>query len=287
MAGPGEREPGEAGRIVRRKLDKVVLIKGAGEVATGVAVRLFRCNFSVVLLELPEPRALRRQVSFAEAVYAGKAVVEGIWVYECATAHDARKMAERGVSIPLLVDPEAHTLPAFNPIALVDARMIGSAVGTTVDDAPLVIGLGPGFVCGEDVHLVVETAEGPRLGRVLSEGSAGPDPEVDARRPGAGSLEDVIAPVAGEIVHAKRIGDVVEPNEVLLSISGAETRSRVGGLLAGLIHEGIRVEEGWRVARIDPRGHEAPLNEIGSRPLAVAGGVLEAIISAISVRVRL
>jgi xanthine dehydrogenase accessory factor len=272
---------------VRRKLDKVVLIKGAGEVATGVAVRLFRCNFRVVVLELPEPRALRRQVAFAEAVYAGKAVVEGISCYQCATAHEARTMAERGGSIPLLVDPEAQTVPAFGPVALVDARMNGVCEGTSLEDAPLVIGLGPGFVCGEDVHLVIETAEGPRMGRVLYEGSAVPDPEVESAPSPTTDPADVFAPASGEIVHAKRIGDSIEPNEVLLSISGAEARSRVGGLVSGLIHEGIRVEEGWRVARIDPGGRSARLNEIGSRPLAIAGGVLEAIISAISIRVRI
>jgi xanthine dehydrogenase accessory factor len=270
-----------------RKLDKVVLVKGAGEVASGIACRLYRCNFRVVLLELPEPRTIRRAAAFAEAAYDGRATVEGLQAYLCETAHEARIMAERGGMIPLLVDPQADTVPAFGPIALVDARMMGSAAGTTIEDAPLVVGIGPGFLCGRDVHLVVESCGGPRLGRVLAEGEASPDPEVEGVEAAVTAPTCVLAPAAGAVVHAKRIGDLVEPNEVLCRVEGAEARSRIGGRVSGLIHEGIRVERGWRVAAIDPLGSEARPEEIGFRPLAIAGGVLEAMLSYLSVKVRI
>jgi xanthine dehydrogenase accessory factor len=271
---------------MRRKLDKVVLIRGAGEVASGVACRLFRCNFRVVLFELPEPRAVRRPVAFSEAVYDGRVNVEGIPGYFCDTAHEARTMAERGGSIPILVDPEAETTPAFSPVALIDARMQGTNEGISIDDAPLVIGLGPGFVCGEDVHRVVETRVGPRLGRVLYEGQALPDPEILT----AGDdvpCETVLSPGHGTVVHATTIGDLVEPNEVLCTVGGVEARSRVGGLVTGLVRQGIEAREGWRVARIDSRGREADAEEIGFRPMAIAGGALEAILATLSVRVRI
>lgn len=268
---------------MRRKSDKVVLIKGAGEVASGVACRLFRCNFRVVMLELPEPRAIRRRASFADAVYEGKAAVEGITAYHCDTAHDARIMAERGGSIPILVDPEARTSPAFSAIALVDARMSGSPEGTSVDEAPLVIGLGEGFVCGEDAHRVVETAEGDRLGRVLLQGSA--EPEAGGRAARGEPL--VWSPGSGAVRYSRQIGDLVEPDELLCCVGESEARSHVGGLVTGLIREGIQVEPGWRVAVVDPRGRQADPTEIGFRPLAIAGGVLEAILSALSGRVRL
>lgn len=271
---------------MRRKADKVVLIKGAGEVASGVACRLFRCSFRVVLLELPEPRAIRRRASFADAVYEGKAVVEGIPAYHCGTAHEARSMAERGGSIPVLVDPEARTSPAFSAIALVDARMLGSGEGTSVDEAPLVIGLGEGFTCGEHAHRVVETAFGDRLGRVLVQGSAAPDPDRLASQLFGGEPL-VWSPAAGAVKYSRQIGDLVEPDEVLCSVGGAEARSQVGGQVTGLIREGILVEPGWRVALVDPRGTQADPTEIGFRPLAIAGGVLEAILSSITGRVRL
>ena len=213
--------------------------------------------------------------------------VEGLEAYLCETAHEARIMAERGGMIPLLIDPQADTVPAFSPIALVDARMTGDATGTTIDDAPLVVGIGPGFRCGRDAHLVVESCEGPRLGRVLAEGEAGPDPEVEGVEAAVAAPTCVLAPAAGAVVHAKRIGDLVEPNEVLCRVEGTEARSRIGGRVSGLIHEGIRVERGWRVAAIDPLGAEARPEEIGFRPLAIAGGVLEAMLSYLSVKVRI
>ncbi len=263
--------------------DYLVVIKGAGDLASGVAYRLKRAGFPLVMTELDRPLLVRRTVSFGEAVFDGETEIEGIKARRVDTAAEARRVAHSQI-IPVLVDPAAAVVTALKPPVVVDAIMAKRNTGTTLTDAPLVIALGPGFTAGEDCHAVIETNRGHRLGRVIYAGPA----EADTGRPGRvqdRSADRVLrAPADGRVVGHANIGDMVKAGQVLAEVDGHLLRAPFDGVLRGLVHPSVAVRAGLKIGDLDPRGVASHCYTISEKSLAIGGGVLEAILASDIVR---
>lgn len=258
-----------------------VVIKGAGDIASGVAYRLFKAGFKIIMTELAEPMAIRRSVSFSEAIYNNKVSIDGI----TAKSIESEKEIETGWKegwIPVLVDPEALVIAARKPEVIVDAILAKRNTGTNIRDANLVIGLGPGFTAGVDVHAVVETNRGHYLGRVYWTGSTQPDTGVPGNIAGIGKERVVYSPANGGIKHVKKIGDIVRAGDILAYVGDIEVQSQIDGVLRGLIHDGVCVNMGMKIADVDPRGVIDHCWTISEKALAIGGGVLEAILTRMS-----
>jgi xanthine dehydrogenase accessory factor len=260
----------------------LVLIRGAGDLASGVAARLHRCGFPVVMTELPQPLMVRRMVCFGEAVYQGEMAVEGIVARRVPDVTAARQaLAER--IIPILVDPLAAYRAELAPHVLVDGTMAKHNTGVACTrrfDAPLVIGLGPGFTAGSDCHAVIETQRGHWLGRVYWQGATLPDTGVPGESGGTATATRVLrAPVAGLLAAQAEIGDLMALGQLVATVAGSEVRAGCAGVLRGLIRPGVHVTAGVKIGDIDPRGERAHCFTISDKSLAVGGGVLEAILT--------
>ncbi|MCL6430918.1 MAG: EF2563 family selenium-dependent molybdenum hydroxylase system protein [Anaerolineae bacterium] len=257
----------------------LVVIRGAGDLATGVAHRLHRCGFHVVMTEIAQPRALRRAVSFASAVYEGSIAVEGVTARLVGSAAEAMAVADAG-EVAVLVDPDAREALSLRPEVLVDAIMAKRNLGTHADDAPIVIGLGPGFVAGKDVHSVVETARGHHLGRLIVAGSAEPDTGVPGAVHGYARERVLWSPADGVFVGLRRIGEPVRAGDPVARVGDALVCAEVGGVLRGLLHDGLAARAGEKVGDVDPRGVPEYCTTISDKARAIAGGVLEGILFA-------
>jgi len=267
--------PGDLVKLgYRQRLPRVVL-RGGGDLATGVAHRLFVAGFPVTILELPEPRMIRRTVCFAEAVYRQEQVVEGV------RARLHGQPLDAGEEISVLVDPDGLYLAELEPGVLVDARMLKRGAGAHRGQAPVVVGLGPGFVAGEDVHFVVETQRGHDLGRVLTRGAALPDTGVPGVLGGESARRVVRAPAAGILRVERQIGEIVRRGERLGWAGGAPVLSALDGILRGLLHEGLEVRQGEKIADVDPRGASVDVHTLSDKSRAIGGGVLEAVMRAL------
>ncbi|HJM36471.1 MAG: molybdenum hydroxylase [Dehalococcoidales bacterium] len=255
-----------------------VLIRGGGELASGVAHRLSQCHFRVCLTETPHPQAVRRGIAFCEAVYEGEKEIEGVVAKLVSSSDRIYEMWREG-SLPLLVDPENKVRETINPDVLVDAIIAKKNLGTRLTDAPLVIGLGIGFIAGKDVHAVIETNRGHNLGRILRHGKA----EADTGIPGeiAGfSVERVWhAPAGGRFSTPKRIGDQVAANEVVAFVDDQPVKTLIGGVIRGLLRDETEVYKGMKLGDIDPRGIGEYCYTISDKSRTIAGGVLETILS--------
>lgn len=275
-----ERSGRDGGPLAGREGDLVV-VRGAGDLATGVILRLVRSGFRVVALESPRPTAIRRTVAFSEAVYDGTAEVEGVRARRAEGLGEIRAALAEGI-VPVIVDPEAALLPALRPAALVDAILAKRNLGTRVGQAPVVIALGPGFEAGKDADAVVETARGHDLGRVILAGSAAPNTGVPGEVGGKSSERVVRAPAEGTVLAVRSIGDEVRAGEPLLLIETPAGRlsvpSPLDGILRGLIRPGIEVSEGDKIADVDPRARPEYCRTVSDKARAVAGGVLEALL---------
>ncbi len=265
-----------ADSLLARRL--LVLIRGAGDLATGVAARLFRAGFLVVMTELERPLAVRRTVAFAQAVYDNVVSVEGVTA-RCVPLREARAVLASH-EIAVVVDPAGTSLALLHPDIVVDARLAKRNLGTHRNDATLVIALGPGFTAGVDCHAVIETNRGHNLGRVLWRGAAEPNTGVPGRIGGADVARVLRAPVDGEVIPLRRIGDIVQEGDVVARVGGVDVAAGVGGVLRGLVHGGLRVAAGTKVGDVDPRADPSHVHTISDKSLAIGGGVLEAILSA-------
>jgi len=251
-----------------------VWIQGAGELASGVAVRLVRGGYRVVMAEVPRPRAVRRLVAFAEALHAGRHTIEGV-PGERVAANDA---TFRPGVVGVFVDPEATQLSRLGPAAVIDARMLKRPPPPLPAGLWPVVGLGPGFVCGRDCVLLVETMRGPRLGAVIADGQAAPHTGVPGPVGGETARRLLRAPASGFLVPRRRIGDLVRAGEVLAEVGGRPVVAAIDGLLRGLVHEGTELSAGDKVGDVDPRGVAVDPALVSDKALAVAGGVLEALL---------
>ena len=260
--------------------ERVTIIKGAGEMATGVACRLYRANFTrILMLETSSPLAVRRCVSFCEAVHDRTKMVEGIEAVRITEENELHAAWATG-RIAVRVDPQGESVRCRQPDIVVDATLAKRNLGTTITDAPLVVALGPGFVAGRDCHVVVETNRGHNLGRLITEGMA----EVDTGIPGyiGGYTKERIvrAPAAGPFTAVRQIGDSVRQGEVVGWVGTVEVTARIDGTLRGLIRPDSLVTEGLKIGDIDPRGEVGYCYTISEKARALGGAVLEAILAA-------
>ena len=266
-------------------MNKTIVVRGGGDLATGTIHRLWSAGFRVLVLEAEHPAAIRRQVSLSEAVYEGTATVEGV------TARLIRNVSEMEAvwaagEVPMLVDPEGTCLETVKPAALVDAIIAKYNVGTRRDMAPATIALGPGFVAGEDVDVVIETSRGHKLGRVIKEGSAKPNTGIPGIIGGYGKERVMHSPAVGVLRNVHAIGDIVEAGTEIAYI---ETEDRhvpvlatISGIIRGLIRDGYPVTVGFKIADIDPRREELEnCWLISDKARCIAGSVLEQVCAAV------
>lgn len=257
--------------------DMRVVVRGAGELGSAAARLLFSCGFAVAVLELGAPLAVRRRVCFAEAVFSGGVEVDGV-PGRLVPPGKLEVALRDGSIVPVAVDPEGDSISRLHPAVLVDGRMAKRNLGTRRDQAGLVIGLGPGFTAGDDVHAVVETQRGAGLGRVLWSGSAEEDTAVPGTVMGVSQGRVLRAPRAGAFRGVRRIGDLVTPGTPVGEVEGVPVLAAIGGLLRGLLADGVTVEAGLKVGDVDPRGTVVDPGSISDKGRAVAAGVLEAIL---------
>ena len=255
----------------------LVLVLGGGDLGTGVTHRLSRCGFQVIVAELAQPTAVRRTVAFASAVYEGEVEVEGIRSALAADADEAKRLLDRGL-VPVVVSGSQGLRPLISPDIIVDARMAKRNLGTCLGDASIVIGLGPGFTAGRDVHAVVETNRGHNLGRVILAGTAEPNTGIPSHVQGHAHDRVLWSPCNGTFQAVLSIGDLVTEGQQVASISGVAVSAPIRGVVRGLAHDGLVVQEGQKVGDIDPRGVREHCFTISDKARAVAGGVIEAIL---------
>jgi len=254
-----------------------ILLRGGGDLASGVAWRLYQCGFRISIAEIAQPMAVRRTVSFCEAVYEDEVVVEGVKARRAAGAQEVDPLWGQGL-IAVLVDPTGACRHVIRPDVIVDAILAKKNLGTGIDDAPLVIALGPGFEAGKDAHFVVETNRGHNLGRLLTRGSAEPDTGSPGPVMGITTERVLRAPASGRWVSGANIGDTVKREDLIGSVGARSVTAGIGGVLRGLIRPGIEVAEGLKIGDIDPRGKHDFCFTISEKALAIAGGVLEGIL---------
>ena len=254
----------------------LVLIRGGGEMASGIAHRLRQCHMQVLITEVAAPTAVRRMVAFAEAIYRGCHTIEGVTSVGVATAAEAFAELHRG-TIPILIDPEAKIRHQVHPSVIVDATMAKTGGDTRLTDAPLVIGIGPGFIAGKNVHAVVETNRGYHLGRVIWQGAAEPDTGVPAAVAGHTDARVLRAPRNGRFRARCAIGDRVQTGEMVGEVDGAPIYTEIAGVVRGMLHDGVEIGAGVKVGDVDPRGEREYCDTISDKARAIGGGVVEAI----------
>ena len=302
-------------QIIKKNL--LIICRGAGDLATGIIHRLHRAGHRVIALETDYPAAIRRQVSFCEAVYDGSAAVEGVTARLVPALADAETDTETcsGINdtpaahivsekwdssaieavleageVPLLIDPKGESIALLKPDVVVDAIIAKKNLGTTIDMAPLVIGVGPGFTAGKDVHLVIESMRGHNLARIITDGMAQPNTGVPGNIAGFTSERVIHAPAAGYIHDVRKIGDIVQKGDEIARIypdkgsydnklsEYVPVNATITGIIRGLIREGYYFKEGFKIADIDPReGELSNCFTISDKARSIAGSVLEAV----------
>ena len=280
----------------------LALIRGGGDLGTGVALRLHRAGWRVLVVELLQPLVIRRTVAFASAVYDGSIEVEGTIGERIVEASAADRVWEAD-RIPVLVDPDRTAAARLHPIALIDAIMAKHNIGTQIDDAPIVVALGPGFTAGVDCHAAIETQRGHNLGRVYYQGSATPNTGTPGTVGGQDALRAVRTPVAGVFYGQRKIGERVRAGEVLgrvitvdVSITdsaawrlasidrdasqplGIVIKSKLDGVLRGILHDGLKISADTKIADVDPRGETEYCFTVSDKSWAVGGAALEAVL---------
>lgn len=255
----------------------LVLIRGAGDLASGVALRLFNSGFRIIMLETQKPSSIRRTVCFSEAVYDKEVVIEGVKGVLSKSPEDALRLSNSCIAV--LVDSNMDFLSTIKPYVIVDAILAKKNLGMKAGMAPLTIALGPGFEAGVDADYVIETARSHYLGRIISTGSATPNTGIPGNIAGFSSERVIHSTNAGVLKALKKIGDTVKKDQAIAIIDGVEQRAKISGVLRGLIRDGFIVpREGFKIADVDPR--EDSINYIhlsSDKAMSIAGGVLECI----------
>lgn len=263
-------------------MNQLIIVRGGGDLATGTIHKLFTCGFPVLVLETANPSAIRRNVSFCEAVWHGTQTVEGV---TCVLAHspeEAETLLRQG-KLVMLIDPEGACIPRFSPLAVVDGILAKRNLGTHRAMAPITVALGPGFEAGVDVDAVVETKRGHNLGRVIRQGTAAANTGIPGIIGGYGAERVIHSPASGILRNRRAITDTVTEGEIIAVVETPEgeipVRASLTGLLRGLIRDGYPVTRGFKIADIDPRLDEYDnCFTISDKARCIAGGVVEAIL---------
>ena len=255
-----------------------VLVRGGGDLASGAVLRMARAGFRVLVTELPQPLAVRRTVSFAQAVYDGGISIESISAQLVATKEEA-DLCFRQNMVGVIVDPSCTCLEWFRADVIIDARMAKQYYRQEVRSGVLQVGLGPGFIVGENCDVVIETMRGPHLGRAIWDGAAEKDTgEPDSVR-GFQAERVLRSPSAGEIQTHCKIGDHVDQGQVIAEIGGAVVIAPFSGMIRGLLQNGLKIVSGVKIGDLDPRDDPSLCFLVSDKALAVGGGVMDAIMS--------
>lgn len=265
------------------EISNLIVVRGGGDIATGTIMKLYKCGFRVLILEIPNPSAIRRNVAFCEAVFEGVKTVEDVTCYLARDLKEAVTLLREG-RLTLLVDPEAEVLKELRPVALVDGILAKKNLGTTKDMAPVTVALGPGFTAGKDVDAVIETKRGHNLGRVIYSGCAAENTGVPGVIAGYGKERVIHSPATGILRNVRKITDTVKKGGVIAVVETdnglVPVEASLDGLLRGLIREGYPVTKGLKIADIDPRADEySNCFTVSDKARCIAGGALEAILS--------
>lgn len=261
---------------------QLVIVRGGGDLATGTIYKLYQCGFKILILETFHPSAIRRNAAFSEAVYAGEMTVEDITCFLASDLEEAVQMLDAG-KLVMLVDPEGECISRLQPLAVVDAILAKKNLGTKMDMADIVIGLGPGFTAGQDVHAVIETKRGHSLGRVIYDGCAIANTGVPGMIGGYAKERVIKSPAEGILRNRRQITELVKKGEVIAEIETEQdiipVYASIDGILRGMIRDGYPVTEGFKIADIDPRIEEQQnCYTISDKARCIAGGVVEAIL---------
>lgn len=254
----------------------LIVIRGGGDLATGVALRLYRSGMDVVICETAVPTSIRRTVCFSEAVRLEEMMVEGVTARR-AVPEEVPALLAAGI-IPVLVDPEGACIPGLRPDAVVDAILAKRNLGTSMDMAPIVVAAGPGFTAGVDCHAAVETMRGHYLGRVIYEGSPLPNTNIPGLIGGYAGERVLRAPADGVFQGARQIGDLVRAGDTAGYVNGVPMLCTIDGVLRGLMADGVPVTKGLKSGDVDPRCAPEHCLCASDKALAVGGGVLEALL---------
>lgn len=254
----------------------IVLIKGAGDLATGIAYRLKKSGFDIVMTEINNPTTVRRTVAFSQAVFDNEIEIEGIKGIKVNNIDEIYIEISKG-NIPIIIDEKANIIKELNPNVVVDAIIAKKNLGTSINDAPIVIGVGPGFEAKKDCHLVVETKRGHYLGKVIEKGSAIPNTGVPGNIGGYTKERIIRASNDGKIKPVVAIGDYVKKGDIVAYIDGIEVLAEIDGIVRGMLQEGIDVFKGMKSGDIDPRCEKNHCFTISDKARSIGGGVLEAI----------
>ena len=253
----------------------MIILRGGGDIATGIAHRLYQSGFHVVISEIEKPTAIRRRVSFCEAIYSGEIEVEGVKAV-LSSKGEVLENLKLGL-LPVVIDENCSLAYDLKPLAVIDSILAKKNLGTKKDMAPITVGVGPGFSAGGDVDLVVETNRGHHLGKVIDKGKAMDNTGIPGTIQGYTAERVVRAAAEGQVKNIKKIGDIVKADDILCTTGGVEVRANIDGVIRGLIKDGLEVEKGMKIGDIDPRAIVEYTYTISDKARAVGGGVLEAI----------
>lgn len=258
-------------------IDRLIVIRGAGDLATGTALRLHNSGFPVIMLDIEKPTVIRRTVSFAQALFSGQTEIEGVKALRC-TLENAERTARSGI-IAVVADPGATILELTKPAVLIDAIIAKKNLGTNKSMAPFTVALGPGFEAGKDVDVVIETKRGHTLGKIIRTGCAIPNTGIPGIIGGYGKERVMHSPCSGVFYSDCRIGDIVKAGQTIGTVDGEPVVTEISGKLRGLLANGLRVPEHFKLADVDPRGEDVDHTTVSDKARAIAGGVLEAVMN--------
>ncbi|MEN8212559.1 MAG: selenium-dependent molybdenum cofactor biosynthesis protein YqeB [Thermodesulfobacteriota bacterium] len=262
------------------KLNELVIgIKSGGEIGSGIAYRLFKANMkNIFIMDIPTPLTVRRKVAFCEAVHDGKIIVEGVEAKKIVSP-DGMQLAWDENKIPVIVDPDWDCIKTIKPHVVIDAIIAKRNLGTSMKEAPLTIGLGPGFDAGKDVHIAIETNRGHNLGRVISKGCPEPNTGIPGETKGF-TIERVLrAPCEGIFRSDLEIGAMIKKDQVVGHVNSDPVIAQIDGILRGQIRTGTKVTDKLKIGDIDPRGEKNNCITISEKARAIGGSVLEAVLN--------
>ena len=255
----------------------LVIIRGAGDIATGIALRLHRAGYRLILTDLPQPTSIRRTVCFSEAIWHGRCTVEDVEAVLARSPEEALALTERR-QIAVLADPESACVRQLHPAGVVDAILAKRNLGTAITDAPVVLALGPGFTAGVDCHGVVETMRGHDLGRLLTRGSAAPNTGVRGDVGGYTTQRIIRVPADGAFEPLAAIGQRVEEGQPVARVAGRTACAQLTGVVRRMLPAGLAVTAGMKAGDIDPRCRAEHCFTVSDKARAIGGGVLEGLL---------
>ena len=258
-------------------IDHLIIIRGAGDLATGTAIKLHNAGFPLIMLDIEKPTVIRRTVSFAQALFDGETEVEGVRAVRC-TASDALEKARRGL-VAVVADPKGLLIEKLHPDVVVDAIIAKKNLGTNRAMAPFTVALGPGFSAGVDVDVVIETKRGHTLGKIIREGSAIPNTGIPGVIGGYGKERVMHSSCEGVFKSCRTIGDIVQAGDTIGYVGETPVKTEISGKLRGILSDGLYVPVHFKLADVDPRGEQTDHTTCSDKARTIAGGVLEAVMN--------